>query len=827
MSKTLCHEMVENALGREMSVKEWDKFRRSIERRAARHRQRDPALGYNDSLAQVAADVARENEWKLVTARRNALLDAMRKHDAVEYLEATWKDDPGQGLKALLVGTQDARAGSRSSIGADGEAMVNQVSGGLIADIAHTEGALDLFSRGEMDDEVAGVLFGLSNGEDLSGFSKMAQDIGNAVRKWQDYTRTVANEAGASIGKVRGYVATTFHDSSRIAKDRDGWLQSAVSNFDLTRMADEMDIDEADVRDALLGIWQDLSDGVHLKLWQPPKSMQFLKRDAGKEVSHERVIHFKDAESWSRYNDSFGAGNLREAVMWGLRRQSLATAMMKGLGPRYQDNFDELTGEVLIRMKKRGDAPAKITQFQKDIKNYRRMYLAQLDGSLDIAANDTLATVAGSIRAIQTMSSLGASTLSSVSDLGVMVLGAKYNGMNSLQAVGKGIANLFTGIPKAERLELQADLGVALSSLSGKLTVGRFTPEDDVRGMLGSLQQKFFTFNLQNRWTDSFREAIAEVMSANLARRIGDSFDALPERLRTTLGLYGLDAAKWDIVRQAEVGEVDGVRFLAPRDLDDLPDSAFHSYLAARELEPTPSRIAETRKEIQRQLRAYFSDQNQYMMLTPDAGTMGLMKQGTQRGTGIGEAVRFMMQFKSFSLAYTTKVIGREIKQGGIVGVSQMLALSVLTGYAAMTLKDAFKQRTPRDPTDWRTFGAAFAQGGGAGLYSDVLFSQVLDRRFKDALVSLAGPTAGDVNSLLDIVARASQGEDAGAATVRMVQANAPFLNVFYTRLLLDYLIFYRIQEWMNPGALARMERRMQEQTGQTYIGSPPSEIIN
>jgi hypothetical protein len=267
---------------------------------------------------------------------------------------------------------------------------------------------------------------------------------------------------------------------------------------------------------------------------------------------------------------------------------------------------------------------------------------------------------------------------------------------------------------------------------------------------------------------------------------------------------------------------------MSPKNLDDLPDEPFAAYLKARDIKPTDTRIRQLRSEIGRQFRAYFSDQNGYMVLMPDAATRGLMKQGTQKGTGLGEAVRFIGQFKSFPIAYTQRIAGREFKQGGMWGVAQMIALTSLFGYAAATLKDLAKGKVPRDPKDWRTWVAAFQQGGGAGLYGDILFSQVLDRRFGDAASQLLGPTFSDVfgtQGLAGIAGRLAQGQDAGAASVRFVQGNTPFLNLFYLRIALDYGAFYHLQEWMNPGSLARMEREMQQRTGQEFI-APPSETV-
>jgi hypothetical protein len=216
------------------------------------------------------------------------------------------------------------------------------------------------------------------------------------------------------------------------------------------------------------------------------------------------------------------------------------------------------------------------------------------------------------------------------------------------------------------------------------------------------------------------------------------------------------------------------------------------------------------------------------MVLVPDAGTRGMMKQGTQVGTGVGEALRFIMQFKSFPLAYTQRALGREVKQGGMMGVAQLILLTTLFGYAAGVAKDAAKGLAPRDPKDPRSWLAAFQQGGGAGLYGDVLFSQVLDRRFGDAGAQLLGPTFSDVfgsQGVAGIVSRAAQGEDASAAGVRFIKGNTPFLNLFYARLALDYAVFYRLQEWMNPGSLGRMENELNQRTGQEFIASPSQTV--
>lgn len=824
---SVCQGVLEEALGRPVTEAEADRLFKKINRRAAALRSANPTMGYNEALGAVEREFAEAAEFRQVLAKRNAVLNQTKRIESTDYIKSTWDDRPGDGLKAILVGTQDKRQGARSSIGADQQAAEDFYLGGLIADIAKVEGGLDAYTKATMDGDIARALFALSNNADTSEMPDIAVGVAKAIRKWQDYGRIRATEAGAWVGQTKGYIASQFHDMTRVTS-KDEWVSMAMETFDLPRMADEMEVDLSEMPKVVEGLYASLESGVHLKPEGTDVAPRKGLQSVGKKLSHERVIHFKDADSWSAYNRQYGLGNLHEAVTAGLRKQAKATALMNMLGPNYEMTFDKIVSDTRERMRREGKPGKDIQKFDSDAKSMKRLYLQELDGTLNIPGNDTFATASASIRAVQSMASLGGATLSSVSDLGVMALGAKYNGMNALELQGKMIGNLFSGVPSAEKLGLLADLGTVMQSLSGKMVANRFSPDDSIGGRLGRLQEKFYTLNLQNRWTDAAKEATSELLSANLARNVDVGWNDLG-RLGETMSLYGIDEGKWDIFRQVTPDDLEGTKFLSPSMMDELPDEPFSAYLQAREVNPTPTRIRDLREEMKRQFRAYFVDQRGYMVLEPDAATRGVMKQGTQKGTGIGEAVRFVAQFKSFPVAYGQRIIGREFKQGGFWGVGQMIALTTLYGYAASALKDLSKGKVPRDPTDWRTWVAAMQQGGGAGLYGDVLFSQVLDRRFGDASTQLLGPTFSDVfgsQGLAGIAGRLVQGQDAGAASVRFIQGNTPFLNLFYARIILDYAAFYHLQEWMNPGSLGRMESEMEQRSGQQFI-APPSQVVN
>jgi hypothetical protein len=243
--------------------------------------------------------------------------------------------------------------------------------------------------------------------------------------------------------------------------------------------------------------------------------------------------------------------------------------------------------------------------------------------------------------------------------------------------------------------------------------------------------------------------------------------------------------------------------------------------------------------------RNYFTDRVEYAVIEPDARVRTISKLGAQPGTALGEGLRFIMQFKSFTTAMLLKPIARDIwgrgvetdnfakamlaamkhGNGEMLAMAHLIVMSTVLGYVAMSAKDILKGRTPRDPAEKATWLAAAAQGGGAGIYGDFLFGDLKNRFGGGAISTLAGPVAGTTEDIVDILQRVRDGDDVAAASMNTIINNTPFANLFYTRMALDYLIIYRIKEAMNPGYLSRMERRIEKENAQTFI-LRPSEAV-
>jgi hypothetical protein len=59
----------------------------------------------------------------------------------------------------------------------------------------------------------------------------------------------------------------------------------------------------------------------------------------------------------------------------------------------------------------------------------------------------------------------------------------------------------------------------------------------------------------------------------------------------------------------------------------------------------------------------------------------------------------------------------------------------------------------------------------------------------------------------------------------RLGMDNAPFLNLWYTRAALDWMLLYHVREMISPGTLQRTEKRFRDEYNQVPIVSPAQNI--
>lgn len=588
-----------------------------------------------------------------------------------------------------------------------------------------------------------------------------------------------------------------------------------------------------------------------------------------KSLGKHRVLHFKSADDWLAYNAEFGHGDIFSAMIAHQHRAARLAAQMKVLGPNPEAMMASLLEGLQIKVRNDPRIPAAdkegiIRSLTTDPGSRIGSALAEVRG-LTLAPGDiTWAKIGAGIRAGQSLSKLGVAVVSSISDLATSAAALKFHGKPLGAVWADQLGELFKGRGRGEQKELAYLVGEGFDGLIGQI-VTPHVAGDGVPGAISRSMETFFRWSGLTAWTDARRAGAARMLSAWMGTQAEHAWADLNRRFRHGLTLHGIDAAQWEALRQTRFVAENGRRYVTPDRVAGLSDDVVARLIPADDVTraraafkvdettmrqfdrdaPVPPdlaasrlakfeawmerRRADARQDLEMAARRYFADEVNFAVIETDDQTRRQLYWGTRPGTMVGEALRFMMQFKGFPLAFTNRVLGRALLGGegdtaagrllnnaGHIG--HLMAATMVAGYMVLVAKDTLRGWwPPRDPTDPKTWLAALAQGGGAGIYGDYLFGQA-SRFGNRPLETLAGPTAGAAAGLIDLWMKARDGEARAGDAFNIALQNTPFVNLFYVRPGLDFLVLNSLHDSMSPGYLMRQERARRREMGQQRL---------
>lgn len=807
---------------------------------------REGALGMEQATLRAADELGQQAQHAALIERRNALINLRRRGEIVSFVRNNFADRPDLGIESLLVGTNLARQGSRISVAAEQKALGDAYIGGLVHELERGD-LTAVLARGDSDIDIADALWRIGNNLDTSKLNDQVVNIARIIQRYQEAARLDANRAGANIGQLPGYIARQSHDSEKIGSAGfDKWLEDIQPRLD-QRTFDGV----TDPGRFLRGVFDGLVSGDHLKFNAEAAPNGFRgPANIAKKMSQERVLHFKDGVAWHEYNQVYGTGNLRESVLRGLDLSGQNTALMRRLGTNPESNLNMAMDILKEDIRKSGDTSA-LANFNTARDGMIANRFSEVSGATRIPGNATQARVAANVRAWQSLSKLGGALLSSFTDLPVAASEMRYQGKSFLGALGEMTAGLAKGRGSLEQREILASFGVYADSMRGEI-MRRFSADDSVGGKMSRGMNLFFKLNGLSWWTDANKASAGLMMAHNLAQNKGRAWGSMDAGLRRTLSLYDLDAGKWDLLRGMDTRLADGRDYLTTDGIGAIPAERIGEYLEGQGRKVSDSAIREVREGLDRSLRTYVNDRVSYAVLEPDARTRSIMNQGTRPGTIMGDLNRFMTQFKSFPAAYMQKTLGRELYGRGYaptplgqgnrgskdliaalrngngerLAMAQLMLWTTAFGYLSMSAKDTVKGRQPRPADDPKTWVAAMTQGGGFGIMGDFMFGQA--NRFGNSAAETAiGPALGTGFEMINLWNRVRSGDDAASSALRLAQNNTPFLNLFYTRIAMDHLFLYSVQEAMNPGSLRRTEQRIRQENDQQFLVRPSQSYLD
>jgi len=803
-------------------------------------------------IDKISKDITEQVKAQKKINKISAVNDEILVRKKVEELLETFDGDEQEGLIALLVGSNRLTLGARSSVGVAQNAAQGQLVASFDAEV--TANNLDgMFDKADsrLQEELAITQEQISKGMEITTKNPDVKKLAEIMEKHSELTRQALNARGANIPKMWGYVVRQSHDqfnvraaANRLGKNVDdiiadptlkgtdinynknftAWKDFIMQYLDGDRTfgnTDNIDSFLMNSYNSLVGNKIQVADGA---------SGVFGSNSVTKGISNKRVLHFKSAKDWYAYNEKFGTGSLKETYYSGLMTAGRNIGMLDTLGTKPKENFEKIRVAISNRMlaKKRStESLSSYRQFEK--------FMNVVDGTVYTFDGGTsgfaVAKWSAILRSVGNVAKLGGAVISAAADIGIYASEMKYQGRSFLGGMGEAMG----GIGKIKNTKQKRDIAKGLGFLGDGTTYdisGRFQVGDNLNKGWTQIQRTFFKYNLLSWWTNTLKENSMLGMANYYANQKGLSFDQLNKPLQSFFGLYNIDATKWDVIRKTAMSKADdGTEFINISELSNMSDADIKKITGMNDLSKTELQIE--KDKFKYSVSGMLLDRSIFAVIEPDARTKGTMTQGTLAGTGMGEAIRFMGQFKAFPMAIGNKVLGREIaflRKGpnqdigrGIKGLASIMVTSGFMGYISMTAKDLLKGKEPRDPNNIKTIMAAFLQGGGLGIYGDVLFKEQRDAG--SVVAGLIGPaptTAVDLGLALKY-ALTGEGGKAAKAAYRTISSNIPFLNLFYIKSAFDYLVGFQIMETMNPGVLKRVEKRMKKDYNQEYLFTKPS----
>lgn len=808
--------------------------------------QRNPDL--TKSVAQRLALSARNlTEAELLRARmtkRGQAINILRRKEAEGRLDLGAAEGRTASTELSRMNVGSPGGGTKAGLSLDAQAhdLEGAWIGGMVSDLRRAN-VLDYFTGSgfirrrdpEFEKLVAREMSRLNGGPEKVTGNPHALAVAEAINKYGEGARVARNEAGAYIGKRKGFIASQTHNPATIATaagaspllkaadHRAAWKAFIFPKLDSATFEGVANPDKF-----LDEVWANLATGNHL---DPPGTKP--TRDSGlyaatgpgnlsSRLSQQRVLHFKGADDWFAYNERFGMGNVFDGALFNLRRAARDTATMRTWGVNPEAMFQSVAESAMQKAKAAGDIK-EVARLETAMKGRAGLTpglyseFAAATGVGDIPGNPRAAEIMQTVRNITSMAKLGGMLLSNISDLAYRAATLRHNGVGLLEGFTDGLQSLARGRGSAELQNAMNTLGVGLDGITGAV-LSRFSSADGVPGRATKMMGNFFRLNGAAWWQDALMTGSGRMLSKNLGDQATLAFDQLPRRLQTNLRRYGIDAADWETIRTTPLLDVDGAKLLLPEHADDA---------------------------VRDRLQTYFVDQARESMTMGGAAERAWITQFGPPGSLAGETARTVMQFKSFSMTYLRRHLGRELRRDQVDGwgLAFLITASTVLGYGSMVAKDLAKGRTPRDPRSVGTWTAALTQGGGAGIFGDYLLGQY--NRFGGGLAeTLAGPAVSTVADWAKIFAQIKDAGMGGADTlttgapykgpkgsailsdtVRTAVNSTPFANLFYTRAALDYLVLYQVQEWLDPGSLKRMERKVEQENNQTFILKPSNVV--
>lgn len=780
--------------------------------------------------AQAAKDAVEQIVGKLrhnnAARKYQKFLNLKKSKENYHYVSTSFTEDMYKGIEARIFGVNSDRRGSRLAAEVSQDELLGKYYSGLLGDLEN-EGLLKKLSpshflgRFSTDDvefqrRVAIEMRRIGQ-EDIiapTGDNE-ALTAAQIFHRHQEIARIDANDAGADIGEISGYITRQSHDMYRVREmGFDAWKELINDKLDWKKM--ELEGGKLiDDREKFLRITYDnIISGNYMKVSDVVPAST-VAGSAANMLSHERVLHFKDDE-WFNYNLQAGTSDVFSAVVRSLKYSADRTGLMRTWGPSAVSNFKNVMKDLEKKFPDQADARSRFLM---------EKYMENVSRANALPGTNLASKVAVWAKTLQNLLKLGtAQVTAGLTDPMIIASELKYQGGSWFDSVVKSFGSEFSrgNIEQARALQVYAHSQIHEFN-------SRYASMGSMGGTASKINQLYFKMNLMTQETDNVRHGAAALMSSLAASHADKEFSQLPKEYSRVLGFYDIGEKEWGLMRKHGVENFDEHSLMTPEAISRIPDNDVRASLGA---DMTDRQVRLAKEELRTKFHSYLADRVNSGVLRPGGKTQTITSLGTTPGTNANALITTLMHFKSFPIEFLNRVVGREVSGHGAstrgqvaLRLGNLIVQSAFFGYAVIATKNLLQgKEIPGFNKD--TVKRSFLVGGGLGIYGDILFGEWRKGWGHGFSSTFLGPSAGTVDNLADVMGKWVDGDvKAGRDFKELYRTFAP--NLFYLRPVLDYAILYNMMDRLEPGSVSRMQRRYEKENDVKYFDfASPSKAV-
>lgn len=658
----------------------------------------------------------------------------------------------------------------------------------------------------------------------------MAKKGAQAWRNMAEEFRRRFNDGGGNIGKLEDWAFPQHHSQELVARAGEQvWIDAVTPLLDRARYVD--DAGTAWTQDRLRNFLSHAYKTISTNGYANIDPGQFKGTGArANRHAEERQIHFKDADAYMQYWQSFGERTFPDILMGHVESLAKDIAFVEHFGPNADASYRTMR-DMAVKDMATAD-PTKLGQVDKAAIRLDKQWNVASGRALPVASA-ALAQTFDTLRNLAVAGKLGSAFWASF--FGDKVMMEAVSHLNNLPMIDRWTneMRMLNPLNGGERAMLQRQ-GLMLEYMQSAMSQwGEAYGNSSWSGKIASAVMRVSGMNAINEWR---RGAFSLTLMGALGEKLGMDYGKIRGTDMHLLKSYGIKKRDWEIFQLAGTDDLGhGINGLTPDAIMRITDDQLKSKnLIAQADDGAEATLL--RQEAVTKLLGAVNSESKMAVVEPGWRERAQLFGNIQRGTMSGELTKAFWQFKTFPIAQFERMwdlaMSRPTAASKAATLAAMMTMMAVTGAMIIQTREMLAGKDPRpvnDPDKMVKFGlASFLQGGALGVYGDFLYQMNQTRYGTGPLELMAGPTVGSALDFLTSTMNAGRKEYEGKGETHLLakymtlgKGFIPGNNLWYTKAAMDHLIFQNIQENLSPGYLATMQAKSLKEYGQDWWWKP------